>query len=229
MIATLVGLTLFFLALHFAFAKFTQAPSDLAFRLARGAVSVLLTVIGFFAMIHYRAAARFIYVLDEPDKLALWLALVPVGHFLGDFMFLAYRAIVASDKPRKDLIVHHMLGLTCAAATFSYPIAGPEFLFVHTSELMPVTTGLSALGSYRRSPSLVRVGARLRLGTLLGWRVPVWIWMSVQMVVSIKLLNPSPQVEATYPYTAVFLLMILSLDMFWITQSVRTLRRMRAA
>jgi hypothetical protein len=227
-IATLAVLTLSFLALHFVVEKLTGQPFASAFRMGRGLASAVLTGVGFFGLFYYRAAWSTVYVLAAPDELALRLALVPVGHLLADFILLTYGFVVARSSPRKDLLAHHLMALVAAAATFRYPIAAPQFLVVFTSELMPVTSGVTAFGSYRRNLSLERLGARLRLVVLLGWRLPLWLLVAAQIALVVTLGNPSRQMKAIYAFSSAFLLVVLSLDAFWTLQSVRSLRRIKS-
>jgi hypothetical protein len=224
-ISSLVLAALFFLALHSTVEKVTGEPFSSAFRLGRGLASLLLTTLGFYALFAYRAAWSTAYVLSAPDAWATQLTMIPMGHFLADFILMGYGLIVAGSKPRKDLCVHHLLGLVAGAATLRYPIAAPQYLLLFTAEMMPVTTGVTAYGAYRGAPWLERLGARLRLAVLVGWRIPLWLWVAAQIGWVVSVGHPSEDQKTIYTVGAAFLVVTLSLDTFWTLQSARALRR----
>jgi len=221
------GSAAWFLALHFAVERRSGEPFKSAFRLSRGLASIVLSALGFFSLVHFSAHAGTVYVLPSPDPLALALVALPIGHFVADFILLAYAFLRDRDRPRFDLIVHHGLGLVAAALTLALPIAAPLYLLLFTTEMMPVTTGLSALGTLRGKPSWERLGARLRLAVLLLWRIPLWLWVGHSIARNLLYAHPAHQARVIYEFSASFLLVTLSLDAHWTLQSLRALARQR--
>lgn len=228
---TIGGSILFFLALYTGVARASASRTDdfhARFKLLRGVASVLLTAIGFFALIHWREFWPQCYMTRHTgDTLAYTLLFVLVGHFLADFLLLGYGWTRYRAKPRPDLIIHHALGVFAAGTVMYYDIGHALYLVLMTTEMMPVTGGIAALGALLQRPRLERLGSELRLATLLLWRMPLWIAVGVLCWQSLP--NPAEPILAIgYKFSLAFLVLTLSLDGFWIVQCVKALRRLYA-
>jgi len=226
---SLLASTLCFVGLHLAVARLTLQPFGAVFRLARGLASVVLSALGFFALVHFGAHWQTVYVLQAQDPLATALVMVPTGHFIADFALLAYGSFSARAAPRTDLMLHHALGLVAAMLTLRFPIAAPLYLVLFTTELMPITSALSALGALRADVRLQRLGARLRLIVLLAWRIPLWLWVGAQTALVLHKGGLSREARVVYAFSSFFLLITLSLDAYWTALSLRALREGRRA
>ncbi len=150
---------------------------------------------------------------------------IPIGHFAADFFLLAWGWFTARAPPRRDLLVHHALGLVAALLTLAYPIAAPLYLVLFTTELMPITTALSAparsgaglgsnrwaraCGSWCCSPGASRSGS--------GW--------AGRILRAARAGGLSHDARIVYLFSASFLVVTLGLDAFWTWLSLQALRR----
>jgi hypothetical protein len=216
------------LAIHAGVAARTGLGFADAFKLSRGLASLGLAALGFFALLRWSPAWwATAWVTSSPDPLAVTLVQIPVGHFLGDFALMAWgRAREGSAaRLRPDLVAHHGLGLFAAGTVIAWPIAAPLYLVLFTTELMPVTTALAGLATLRKSRGLTRAAVRGRVLVLLGWRLPLWLWLAVRFF---GLWADGAFVgdrRAVYGFSSVFLVIMLGLDALWLRGAVRALRR----
>ena len=136
------------------------------------------------------------------------------GHFVADFLWLAYGAAAYGSRPRVDLIVHHLLGMVVSFASYRLGIGYAMICVGLISELMPVTTGLHAWGQMRNDGRLENLAARLRLGVLVGLRLPMWIFV-LGMVLREMWTAPRPEIDSVYPVAVVTALALIALDLYW--------------
>lgn len=213
-----------FLTLHAAVAAATRAPFQEAFRVTRGIASVGLAAIGFAVMIGARDLAPLAWIVPERGPLAPALIQVALRHFIADALLLAWGARRHGERPRPDLIAHHVLGGIGGGLALALHVAQELYLVLFTSELMPVTTGLSAIGALRGSAALEALGARLRLGVLLGWRLPLWALLAALFVANLAS-GPDPLRRTALLLCLGLLVPLVALDASWVRKSLRALRR----
>lgn len=196
-----------------------------AFRLMRGAVSVVLTLLGFFAVVHWWPIAAAGYVTREADPFAMALAGIPMGHFAGDLLLMIFASMRGLDVTRKDLVVHHLTGMLATALVLSYPIAAPLFLCMFTTEMMPVTTGVVSWAELSGSALWVRRGMWARLATLVLWRAPFWSWSSYLVVRNFFAAGATADQRVVFGWSGSFLMVAFVLDFIWIRKCLKALRR----
>lgn len=213
-------------ALQQTFERMSGGHRAHAFRLTRGIVAGFLALTGFLALVTWRDVAHRMYVATEPDALALALVGLPVGHFVADLVIVG-RAARHGERPRRDLLVHHVLGLVAALAVLRWPLAAPLYLVLFTTELMPVTTAVTSIGAHRGDARIERLGARARVAVLLGWRLPLWAWVGVMIMRNLTLRDVPPHEVPIYACSAVFLVVTTTLDVVWTRSALRRVRRLR--
>lgn len=221
----LVTSTAGFLVLHTIVEPLTRAPFEVAFRLTRGVASVLLTFIGFFMLFYAYSLWPEAWVIQQRDGVAAACITFALGHFVADFFLLAWGRLWHGEPARLDLIAHHALGMVGGSLALYLRVAQELFVLMYTAELMPVTTAMSAIGALRANKALERLGAQLRLVTLLGWRMPMWAVIGVLTVYNL-LSGPDPLRATALWLTLLFLSVLITLDVTWIRKSFRALRRM---
>lgn len=228
---TLVLSALFFLGLYALVAGITASRTDdfnLRFKLLRGLASVLLTAIGFYALVHWQEFWRQCYMTRHTgDVLAYTLVLFITGHFLADFLLLGYGWVRHREKPRPDLVVHHLLGVFASWVVMHYDIGHALYLLMMTAEMMPVTSGVAALGALLQRPRMEQLGSELRLAALVLWRMPMWFVVGYLCLQSLE--HPAePILVIGYRFSLAFLVLTFSLDSYWIVQCIKALQRIYA-
>ena len=195
-----------------------------AFRLMRGAVSLVLTLLGFFALFHWWDIAKDGYVTGEVDRLAMVLAGIAMGHFVGDLLLMIFAARRGLDSTRKDLVAHHITGLLATSLVLFYPIAAPLFLIMFTTEMMPMTTGVVSWAELAGSPVWVRRGMWARLATLVLWRAPFWSWSSYLVFSNLLAADCTPDQRVVFACSGSFLGVAFVLDSIWTRKCLKALR-----
>lgn len=196
-----------------------------AFRLMRGAVSVLLTLLGFFAVVHWWPIAEQGFVTRDVSPLAMALGGVPMGHFVGDLLLMTFASLRGLDVTRKDLVVHHVTGVLATVLVLAYPIAAPLFLCMFTTEMMPVTTGVVSWAELSGSAVWVRRGMWARLATLVLWRAPFWSWSSWLVLRNFFAEGTTADQRVVFGWSGSFLMVAFVLDSIWIRKCMKALRR----
>ncbi len=217
---------IFFLLLHAAIQRQTRETFLVAFKLGRGIASIILSSIGFYALFHWwgLASAGFMgrHAGDIPAHLLVQFIF---GHFIADFILLAWGWWRERAKPRPDLVIHHGLGLFAIAVVNHYTIGHALFLVLFTTEMMPVTSGLAGWAALKKNLQLERQAQKLRLAVLMLWRVPLWFVIGALMIYNLLMLTPDPLLAVGYSFSLAFLVVTLSLDSFWIRQCIGVLQR----
>ena len=196
-----------------------------AFRLMRGVVSLVLTLLGFFGVVHWWGIAPDGYVTREVDWLAMVLAGIPMGHFTGDLLLMMFASARGLDVTRKDLVVHHITGILATLLVLFYPIAAPLFLCMFTTEMMPMTTGVVSWAELAGSAVWVRRGMWARLATLVLWRAPFWSWSSYLVVSNLVAADCTADQRVVFAWSGSFLMVAFVLDSIWIRKCLKALRR----
>ncbi|MGH8529848.1 MAG: hypothetical protein ACRETN_08405 [Nevskiales bacterium] len=214
-----------FLLLHAAIERQTQDSFLVVFKLGRGIASVMLSAIGFYALFHWWELAPAGFMgRHAGDVLAGLLVQFIFGHFIADFILLAWGWWRARAKPRPDLVIHHALGLAGIAVVNHYMIGHALLLLLFTTEMMPVTSGLAGWAALKKNLQLERQAQKLRLAVLVLWRVPLWFVIGGLMIYNLFVLTPDPLLAVGYRFSLGFLPIVLGLDIFWIFQCLRGLR-----
>lgn len=225
MVTTIAAATLFFLALHFAVRKTAALRFDVDLKLSRGIAALLLVAIGFYALYRWFPLWRQIFLVQhEPGTVASYVVALIAGHFLADFLWLAY-GVWLGNEPRRDLILHHLLGIAVCAVAF-YAEAGYAAIAVGmTTEMLPVATGVDGLGQARGDLRWRRAAARLGLAVLWGWRIPCWIFLFAMTSWLLRTGNAIEPLRWVYPIALAVALAVTAFDLYWTPAYLRMLER----
>ncbi len=219
--------TLLFLALHFWWLR-RQPPLAFspALRISRGLGALLLTIAGLICMLANLDLWPRAFVAPvtkgDPSYLPTYLAL---GHFLADFLWLAYGKLARGEKPRMDLIIHHGAGLVACGLVLSLEMATVLLAVALTAEVMPITSGILGWAGATGNSRLAKIAVRLRLASLLCWRLPLWIFLTVVTVGIVSHASAPENMLFLYRLILVFLAFIILLDLYWSRLCWRNLRR----
>lgn len=187
-----------------------------AFKLSRGAAAAILTAIGLAALVgawpEWRSA--FLYRHFDGDWMRYGLLCV-YGHLLSDFIWMAVGAWRFGVKPRKDLILHHAMGLVGFGAALWLKVGYALALITMVTEVMPVTTGLNALGKRLSSQALMDAAEKARLHLLVWLRLPLWLTLFVLVCMVLAIGNPGDLLPA-YLVACVGLAGLVGLDLYWV-------------
>lgn len=219
MAATLLPLLLYlagFTALHALALSRVEPVFPRAFKLSRAAAALILTGLGLAALFdaapHWRAA--FLYRHAEGD----WMrqgVLVVYGHLLADFLWMAVGKRRFGIQPRRDLILHHLLGLAGFGAALWLQVGYALALITMITELLPVTTGLDAWSKRIAAPGLTAAASRARLHVLAWLRLPLWLLLFALVTHAIARDHPGALLPA-FGVAAGGLAALVALDCYWI-------------
>ena len=191
--------------------------------MSRGVAALLLSAVGFFAICSDLQSwpQAFMYFHSSGghwESVWYWCMHFCLGHFWADLLWLFFGRMKYQIAPRKDLIIHHLIGIIAFSYALHYQLAYPACLITMASELMPVTTGLSAYGQRVQNLKLVKWSNEARLKILVWWRVPLWATMSFLSVIVLVTKDVQPGLLLPYIMATVGFLALLFLDRFWIKQ-----------
>ncbi len=212
----LIGFTAFFVLLHLIALIRLEPVYPRAFKLSRGAAALILTGLGTAALIggreHWREA--FLYHQSADDWMRIGLLAV-YGHLLADFFWMFLGHVRYGIKPRKDLIMHHGLGVIGFGAALVLEIGYAFALLTMITELLPLTTGINAWGKRIAIPAVVDVADRARLHVLAWLRLPLWIGLFFLVLLAL-FSGPVDGMQPAYLVAGAGLVGLIGLDIYWI-------------
>lgn len=227
MVTTLLASTILFLALHLAVRKAAGRPFDVDLKLSRGLAALVLVGIGFYSLYRWLPLWRQAFLVQhERGSAAYYVVAFIAGHFLADFLWLVY-GVWLGNAPRRDLILHHLLGLAVCAAAFYFEAGYAVIAVGMTTEMLPVATGLDGVGQARRDLRLRRAAARLGLAVLWLWRIPCWVFLFAVIAWDLKTGNVIETLRWVYPICLAVALAVTAFDLFWTSAYLRILDRFR--
>ena len=219
MAATLLpraGYVGFFLLLHVLALARVEPVFPRAFKLSRAAAALVLTALGIAALIsaapHWRTA--FLYLHTDGDWMRQGL-LVVYGHLLADFVWMGVGMRRFKIRPRKDLILHHLLGVVGFGVALWLKVGYAVALITMITELLPVTTGLDAWGKRIAAPGLTAAACRARLHVLAWLRLPLWLLLFAA-VLHVLLRGDPGDLTVAFGVAAAGLASLVALDSYWI-------------
>jgi hypothetical protein len=211
----LLGFTTLFVVLHVLAIVRLEPVYARAFKLSRAAAAFILTLLGVAALIggfsHWREA--FLYQHLEGDWMRLGL-LVVYGHLVADFIWMAVGKYKYGIKPRKDLIIHHGLGVVGFGAALVLEIGYAFALLTMITELLPLTTGVNAWGKRIAVDRVVQAADRARLHVLAWLRLPLWCGLLVLVVLTL-LRGAGEGMLVPNLVAGIGLVGLISLDVYW--------------
>ncbi len=207
---------LFFSILHALTLLRLEPVYPRAFKLSRGAGAAVLTGIGTAALLtgapHWTEA--FLYRQDDGDWMRYGM-LVVYGHLVADYLWMGFGRLRYGIRPRKDLMIHHGLGMIGFGVALYLRVGYAIALLTMMTEILPVTTGLNAWGKRIASPLLEDGAGRARLHVIAWLRMP--LWFTLLLLVSLVVLRGSAgDLLPAYLVALGGLAGLLSLDFYWI-------------
>lgn len=216
---TWLASTCFFLVLHILIQPWIRNhPFHVRLKISRGVASLVLSLIGFYTLVCYFPLWKYAFILKHPPGQDLFLdsaVWILMGHFLADFIWLAYGISTEKSKPRADLVIHHVFGLVVCIWALYLEMGYAMIALAMTAELMPVTTGIHAWGQIFSNKTLESFSVKLRLFVLLGWRIPLWLFVFFRLAWELFSGASRAELKNIYPicfFTAAFLIV---LDIYW--------------
>jgi hypothetical protein len=217
----LCGYVAFFTLLHVLTLARLEPVFPRAFKISRAAAALVLTVLGVAALLdalpHWRTA--FLYRHEDGDWMRQGLLMV-YGHLLADFLWMGVGWKRFKVKPRKDLILHHALGLVGFGVALALHVGYAIALMTMVTELLPVTTGLDAWGKRIASPGLTAAASRARLHVLSWLRIPLWMIL-LALVLHVLLRGDPGALRGAFFVAAGGLVALVILDCYWIRKCLQ--------
>ncbi len=218
----------FFLLLHAAVARRRRRPFHVDLRLSRGVASLLLVAVGVYAVGRWFALWPRGFAAVNDDPVAAGVVAFLAGHLVADLAWLAWGALGRGSAPRRDLVVHHLLGLAGCAAAAWLGVGYALIAVILTTEAMPVATGLGTWAELADNRRLELWALRGQVGVLLVWRLPLWLFLLAALAASSRqgtLPGPPP----TLAIAVVALAFVLALDVYWTRECLAAERELRGA
>lgn len=225
MLFTLPVFTAGFLAIHIA-ATLIAPQNPRAFAISRAAAAALLTVLGLFALVDALPMweTAFLYRHEPDDWMRIGLMAI-CAHMLSDFVWIGWSRWKHGIIPRKDLVIHHGLGLIAYGTALAIEIGYALALISMITEVMPVTSGYGAIGKVLERPAMVETAARWRLRVLIYLRIPIWLALFA-LVCRVFILGLVPDgLLPAFILAACALIGVMGLDYYWVVKSRRALAR----
>jgi hypothetical protein len=209
---------LFFFSLHVGVDRyFSGYLFHDTLKISRGLASVFLSILGFISLYFYFSWWEYGFLLrhttPEPFLEALVYGLM--GHFCADFLWLAYGWKKRESQPRMDLLIHHGFGLFVCIYALQTQLAYAIIGVALTSEMMPVTTGIGALGTLFHQKSSEPLANRLRVFVILGWRLPLWIFVFFRLTLECWRGEARASISSHYITAFSTCLFLIALDSYW--------------
>lgn len=206
-----------------------EIPFHRSLRLSRGLVSVLLVAIGFSTLAAYFDMwPRAFLAGHVQGSLPGHLVMVICGHFAADLIWLAWGWIAHDSVPRKDLIVHHLIGGAACGAALYWQVGYLLVAIGMTTELMPVATGLGAWGKVKDSLAIERFAVGFSIASLLLWRLPFWFYALVIFGAGWVQARVPDLPPAVTPIALLVAGSLVVMDVYWTHQLWASFRELQA-
>ena len=224
MLLPLLTYTSAFLLLHAVFLGSVSPDFHRAFKLSRAIPAAIMSTIGLIVVVvasgHWHQT--FLYRHEPRVYLADYLMwhgmLVVMGHLLSDFLWMGYGLAVRHIVPRLDLIIHHSVCLAAFSYALWKEVGFALCLIALVSELMPVTTGISAWGQHIGRKDIMELSDRVRLKVLIWWRRPLWFLLAALTARSILSQEIPEGFGLAFGIAAVGFTTLIFLDKYWIAK-----------
>jgi hypothetical protein len=216
--------TLGFLVIHYAVARGVRRSFKRNLKLSRGIAAAVLVATGTVCAVRWWPLWDRAFLVAHPDPLEAWPVTVFAGHLAADLLWILAGRVFVDSRVARDLVIHHLVGIAaCTAAVVlqaGYAVLGVVLL----AEILPVLTGLGALARTWRLENVEHWVLRTSLGMILGFRIPLWIFLGVTFTTTV--FGPSaPAIHATAaPIAFPALALVIALDLYWVRSYVRLLR-----
>lgn len=211
----LAAATAFFVGLHVVTLGRVEPVYPRAFKLSRAGAAVVLTALGAAALVdgfpHWREA--YLYHHDDGDWMRYGLLAV-CGHLVADYIWMIVGKVRHGIEPRKDLIIHHGLGVVGFGIALWMRVGYAIALVTMVTEILPLTTGINAWGKRVASEGVMRIADRARLHVLAWLRLPLWLAL-VGLSVWALVRGDAGDLAPAYVVAAVGLSGLVALDVYW--------------
>jgi len=223
LLATLVT-TGVFLSIHFLVARTSGQSFRRSLKLSRGIAAALLVTTGAVTLARWWPLWRLAFITLHTDPAETWPVAVFAGHLTADLAWILGGRVLLDARAARDLVIHHLLGIAgCVAAV----VFGAGFALIGVvllSEILPVLTGIGALARTWRLENLEHWVLRTSLAAIVGFRIPLWLFVGTTLVTSLIDGTATPIHHAVAPIAIPALLLVMTLDLYWI----RSYRRLLA-
>jgi len=222
--------TVGFVGVHAIGLAITKRPDEPTFSVTRAVISAGLVLLGFAALAEQWPNRFRAFMARHPtDDFAFLVSAMLAAALVADFVWMVWRFARWRVPSRRDLLVHHAMAVPALAYAFDHRVGFGLIGVAATTELMAVCSGVVATGRLRGRPELQALGRRCCIAVLIGWRIPVWLFLTI---VSIRILaNPAARAGFTVEYSILVATTILlcALDVFWVAEMRASLRESERA
>lgn len=153
-----------------------------------------------------------------------WALQVFVGHLVADLLWIAAGKVLSESRAKRDLVIHHLLGLAACAAAWWLEAGYAVIGVILVSEGLPVLTGIGAWARNRRNRALEHWVLKASLGFILCFRMPLWLFVGGTLAFGLAT-GTAPEIHRTLaPVALPAILFVMVLDLYWCRTYVRLLR-----
>ncbi|MCB1057996.1 MAG: hypothetical protein KDD11_21050 [Acidobacteria bacterium] len=219
----------FFLGLHFVVYRRLAAPFHLQLKVSRGIASVVLVAVGLASLVRFWPMWRHAFLDPQPaTSWAVGAVLFLAGHLVADLLWLGVGVVAAGSSPRRDLVVHHLVGLVACSLSLGLGFGQALIAVALTAEAMPVATGIGAVGRITESARLEHLASNAGLLVLLLWRLPAWLLVITACVLALARHGGPVVPPRLYLLCIAAAAALVGLDVFWVQRALAS-RRVVAA
>lgn len=222
LLATLAA-TGVFLAIHFAVARTSGQSFRRSLKLSRGIAAAILVTTGAVSLAHWWPLWSRTFITGHPDPADSWPVAIFAGHLAADLAWILGGRVFVDARAARDLVIHHLLGIAACVAAVAFGAGYALIGVVLLAEILPVLTGLGALARTWRLETLEHWVLRASLGAIVGFRIPLWLFIGTTLVTSLATGTAGPIHHAVAPIAIPGLLLVLTLDLYWIRSYLRLL------
>lgn len=197
-------------------------------KVSRGFAAAVLVATGIASIVQWwplwDRAFLVSHAAGTGDLTQTWALQVFVGHLVADILWIAAGKILSETRAKRDLVIHHLLGLAACAAAWWLEAGYAVIGVILVSEGLPVLTGIGAWARNRRDRGLEHRVLKTSLGFILLFRMPLWLFVGGTLAAGL-VAGTAPAIHRTLaPIAFPAILFVMVLDVYWCRTYVRLLR-----
>lgn len=196
-------------------------------KISRGFAAAVLVVAGVASLLHWWPLWNRAFLVSHASVAGgspeTWPLQIFVGHLLADLLWIAAGNVLSDSRAKRDLVIHHLLGLAACAAAWWLRAGYAAIGVVLLAEGLPVLTGVGAWARNRKRYAVEHGVLRASLGFILLFRIPLWLLFGVTLASGLAA-GTAPEIHhAVAPIAFPCILFVLVLDLYWCRTYVRLL------
>jgi hypothetical protein len=197
-------------------------------KVSRGFAAAVLVTTGIASIVQWWPLWDRAFLVSHADGagtlVETWALQVFVGHLVADLLWIAAGKVLSESRAKRDLVIHHLLGLAACAAAWWLEAGYAVIGVVLVSEGLPVLTGIGAWARNRKNRALEHWVLKASLGFILCFRMPLWLFVGGTLAFGLTT-GTAPEIHRILaPVALPAILFVMVLDLYWCRTYVRLLQ-----